>query len=73
MLMPQGRQAPTAVRTSLGARKASEMVMFDMTDAASLAQSNLLRVSDGPEISSLSQRLPRAIALPIHEASRRRS
>ena len=48
MLMPRGRQASTAARTSLGARKASEMVTFDMTDAASLAQSNLLSVSDGP-------------------------
>jgi hypothetical protein len=50
------------------------MVMFDMTDAASLAQSNLpsVKVTDR-EISSLSQRLPRAIALPLYEASRRRS
>jgi hypothetical protein len=64
MLMPRSRQASTAARTSLGVGKASETFMFDMMDAASLAQSNLLRVSDGPEISSLSQRLPPAIRAP---------
>ena len=63
ILMPRGRRPSTAARTSLGARKASEIVMFTCLTLHFSRNAICSASVTEPEIISSSQRRPRAMAL----------